>query len=339
MSDASIAPPPGDRPDWAGIVEGWVAEGLVETAHRDELVRRLQAVPLPRRVAGGMFASVAIVALVTAGLLLIDGSLLTTLALLDAHETLVATVLVCLGLAKGVVAVPIRVFLHRGVAHGFGAAGILGCLTGLLGLGLAERALEPVCLGAGLVAFVVATGLAIWDEAPGVAGAAGLGATLPLLSQLDHSVAVPIVLAASLGWIVVASAVAVVQERAELPEALGDPAVLGVQTPFASFVGVVAIFLHGRWVLSGWNASAYESSILLAFFGGLVLLAGWAAKSRITLVSGIGVILTAQLPALWAFESLVLALVAFGVEGLGLLGVAVLAVMVAARRQTRDSGV
>ena len=324
-------------PDWSALVGAWIDEGLIDASHRDALVQRLEAVPLPSGPTG-VFASVAIVALVTAGLLLVDGSLLTALILLEADEELVSAVLVGLGLLQGASGVPIRVFLHRGVAHGFGSAGILASLTGLLGLGLADRSLEPFCLVAGVVLFLATTALAVVDEAPGLGAAAGLAVTVPLLSQLDADVASPILLGLALAWIVVGAAAAGITARVSLPPLLGDPSVLSVQAPFAAFVGVVAIFLHGRWVLTGWSASAYESAILLALFGGVVLVAGWASKSRVTLVSGIGVILTAQLPALWAFESLVLALVTFGVEGLSLLGAAILAVAVAARRQTRESG-
>jgi hypothetical protein len=338
MTSAPETPPPPGAPDWFGLVDGWIAEGLVDGAHRDALVRRLEAVRLPSaNPTAGLFATVAIVALVTAGLLLIDGSVLTTLALLNADEQNVAAALAVLGLIQGIAGVPIRLLLHRGVGHGFGSAGVMAALTGLLGLGLAERSLEPVCLIVGMGIFLGTTLLAVVDDAPGLAAAAGLGVTMPLLAQLDADVASPILLAGSLAWVVLASAAAVVDQRIDLPGFLGTPSVLGAQTPFAAFIGSVAILLHGRWLLSGWNGSAYESAILLALFGGLILLAGWAATSRVTLVSGLGVILTAQLPVLWALESLELALVAFGLEGLGLLGIAVLAVLVAARRKNRES--
>ncbi|MEZ4317303.1 MAG: hypothetical protein R3F61_07355 [Myxococcota bacterium] len=206
--------------------------------------------------------------------------------------------------------------------------------SGLLGLGFAVGGLELVCLGAALVGFAVASVLAVIDRGRGLAGAAGFAIVAPLLAQLGGPVHDGLLFVGCLVYTAVLGASGVVAEK------LGwdvEPDVLSVQAPFAAFVASVAVLLHRPVLLIGSYGQEWESSLLLGLYGGLVLVVGWGSGSRFSLVSGLGVLLVAQIPVLWAFGDAILGIAVLGLEGIALIGAAVLALVVRTRRADRDA--
>ncbi|MCB9679232.1 MAG: hypothetical protein H6737_29280 [Alphaproteobacteria bacterium] len=320
-------------PDWERLTGEWVRDGVIEDAQREALLERLTAVDLPSP-SGSLFGEAAVMGLVMAGMMLVTSSFVVALALFDTDEVVASIVVAALGGLQCLGGVAARFVVHRAVGHGTGAAGIVVLCSGLFALGLSDSAFEPFCLVAVLGAFAVASAAAVADDARGLAGAAGFAVMGPLLSQLDSSEAGLVLGLASFVYTVVVAAGSVAVERLELPARID---VLAVHAPFAAFVASVAILIHRPVFFTAGSGQEWESSLLLGAYGGAVLIAGWQSTSRFALVSGLGVLLVAQIPVLWAFGDAVIGIAVLGLEGMTLIGAAILTLVVRARREERDA--
>jgi hypothetical protein len=327
-----VASPSERAPDWERLTEQWVRDGVILDTQRDPLLERLRAVPAPRP-GGGAFGEAAVMGLVMVGVLLVTSSFVVALALFEADEEVGAVIVAALGLLQGAAGVTSRFALHRAVGHGIGSAGIVVFCSALLTLGLMDPSYEPFCLVVGVFAFLVTSVLAVADGGRGLAASAGFGIVGPALSQIGDPVSDGVLGFVCLAHTVLVSAGTVASERLELPARVD---VLAAQTPFAAVVAAIAILAHRALLFTGSNGQEWESAVLLGLYGGLVMIAGWAAGSRFTLVSGLGVLLVAQIPVLWAFGSAYLGIAVLGIEGITLIGAAVLALVVRARVEERS---
>jgi len=325
----------GVGPDWASLISDWVEAGVISEDQRGPLLERLSAVELPG-ASGGVFGEAAVMALVMVGTLLITSSFVVSLVLLDVSATVASLLVAVVALIQGAAAVGARFAVHRAVGHGLGASAVLVWSSALLSLGIAESALEWACLVGVVLAYLLASGAALVDRARGLAGASGLALVAPWLSQFDSSTVQLLSIGLCAVYVFGLSGATVALDR--LGERRLDLDVLSVQVPFFSFVAVFGVLIHRAIVFTGSNAQEWESSALLGLFGGGLLLAGWAAGSRFSLVSGLSVLLIAQAPVLFAVGDPYIGVVVLGLEGIALVCSAVVALVVGAQRASRERG-
>ncbi|MEM6928495.1 MAG: hypothetical protein AAF602_16285 [Myxococcota bacterium] len=111
------------------------------------------------------------------------------------------------------------------------------------------------------------------------------------------------------------------------------------QVAFATVIGINAAFARNTWG-SSQNAWLWESAFTVTLFGIGLLGAGAVGASRLTLVSGVAALVTAEIAVLTAFGDVVAAIVILGLEGLAL--IAAVVVVVASRagkaRRAQDGG-
>ncbi len=317
--------------DWGNAVSTWVAEGLITEEQAPALLSWLEqhapdATPLSD-VAITVVAMVAAWLLTGASVLFasqVGGDFEAEIALLS------AVVWAAAGLAIGRA-------ISEPAGQGLVASSVVIAPLALLALfETAPGRLDTLTLGLVLLPAVLGTGLGLVRRQTSLTVAASMAAAMVLTPWVyDRAGWAELVFGVALLGVTVPNLLAY-RARHEGNEWLGGIAsVLQSQVAFTAVIGINAAFARRSWGSSA-DAWLWESGFALTAFGITLLGAGAVGQSRMTLVSGVGALVTAEIAFLTAFGDVVAAIVILGIEGLALLTAVIAVVAARAGRARRD---